>query len=171
MWTAQYFDFNAPRRLITSGGLGTMGFGLGASIGAQLGKPDCKVINIAGDGSFMMNCNELATAVKNNLPIVIVIMNNNVLGMVRQWQTLFFDGRYSNTTLDRKTDLVKLAEAFGAEGYRVTKKDELEGILEKALKSKGPVVIDYVIDNDKKVFPMVAPGAPINQIISEEDIK
>ena len=118
-----------------------------------------------------MNCNELATAVKNNLPIVIVIMNNNVLGMVRQWQTLFFDGRYSNTTLDRKTDLVKLAEAFGAEGYRVTKKDELEGILEKALKSKGPVVIDYVIDNDKKVFPMVAPGAPINQIISEEDIQ
>ena len=171
MWTAQYFDFNAPRRLITSGGLGTMGFGLGASIGAQLGKPDCRVINIAGDGSFMMNCNELATAVKNNLPIVIVIMNNNVLGMVRQWQTLFFDGRYSNTTLDRKTDLVKLAEAFGAEGYRVTKKDELEGILEKALKSKGPVVIDYVIDNDKKVLPMVAPGAPINQIISEEDIQ
>lgn len=171
MWTAQYFKFNAPRRLITSGGLGTMGFGLGASIGAQLGKPDCKVINIAGDGSFMMNCNELATAVKNNLPIVVVIMNNNVLGMVRQWQTLFFDGRYSNTTLDRKTDLVKLAEAFGAEGYRVTEKDELEGVLEKALKSKGPVVIDYVIDNDKKVFPMVAPGAPINQIISEEDIQ
>lgn len=171
MWTAQYFKFNDPRRLITSGGLGTMGFGLGASIGAQLGKPDCKVINIAGDGSFMMNCNELATAVKNNLPIVVVIMNNNVLGMVRQWQTLFFDGRYSNTTLDRKTDLVKLAEAFGAEGYRVTEKDELEGVLEKALKSKGPVVIDYVIDNDKKVFPMVAPGAPINQIISEEDIQ
>ena len=171
MWTAQYFKFNAPRSLITSGGLGTMGFGLGASIGAQLGKPDCKVINIAGDGSFMMNCNELATAVKNNLPIVVVIMNNNVLGMVRQWQTLFFDGRYSNTTLDRKTDLVKLAEAFGAEGYRVTEKDELEGALEKALKSKGPVVIDYVIDNDKKVFPMVAPGAPINQIISEEDIQ
>ena len=171
MWTAQYFKFNDPRRLITSGGLGTMGFGLGASIGAQLGKPDCKVINIAGDGSFMMNCNELATAVKDNLPIVVVIMNNNVLGMVRQWQTLFFDGRYSNTTLDRKTDLVKLAEAFGAEGYRVTEKDELEGVLEKALKSKGPVVIDYVIDNDKKVFPMVAPGAPINQIISEEDIQ
>lgn len=171
MWTAQYFKFNDPRRLITSGGLGTMGFGLGASIGAQLGKPDCKVINIAGDGSFMMNCNELATAVKNNLPIVVVIMNNNVLGMVRQWQTLFFDGRYSNTTLDRKTDLVKLAEAFGAEGYRVTEKDELEGVLQKALKSKGPVVIDYVIDNDKKVFPMVAPGAPINQIISEEDIQ
>lgn len=171
MWTAQYFKFNDPRRLITSGGLGTMGFGLGASIGAQLGKPDCKVINIAGDGSFMMNCNELATAVKNNLPIVVVIMNNNVLGMVRQWQTLFFDGRYSNTTLDRKTDLVKLAEAFGAEGYRVTEKDELEGVLQKALNSKGPVVIDYVIDNDKKVFPMVAPGAPINQIISEEDIQ
>ena len=171
MWTAQYHKFNSPRRLITSGGLGTMGFGLGAAIGAQFGRPECKVINIAGDGSFMMNCNELATAVKNELPIVVVVMNNNVLGMVRQWQTLFFDGRYSNTTLDRKTDLIKLAEAFGAEGHRVTEKSELEGILKNALKAKGPVVIDYVIDNDKKVFPMVAPGAPINQIITEEDFQ
>lgn len=171
MWTAQHVKFNSPRRLITSGGLGTMGFGLGASIGAQFGRPECKVINIAGDGSFMMNCNELATVVKNNLPIVVVVVDNNVLGMVRQWQTLFFDKRYSNTTLDRKTDLVKLAEAFGAEGYRVVEKDELEDVLKKALNATGPVVIDCVIDNDKKVFPMVAPGAPINQIISEEDIQ
>jgi len=122
MWTAQYYHFKKPRTFITSGGLGTMGFGLGAAIGAQFAKPECKVINIAGDGSFMMNCQELATAVQNKLPIVQVIMNNNVLGMVRQWQTLFFDGRYSNTTLDRQTDLVKLAEAFGAKGYRVNKK-------------------------------------------------
>ena len=170
MWTAQYYDFKKPRTFITSGGLGTMGFGLGAAIGAQFAKPECKVVNIAGDGSFMMNCQELATAVQNKLPIVQVIMNNNVLGMVRQWQTLFFDGRYSNTTLDRQTDLVKLAEAFGAKGYRVNKKEELHGILIEALASKTPVLIDYRIDNNKKVFPMVAPGAPINQIICEEDL-
>jgi acetolactate synthase-1/2/3 large subunit len=170
MWTAQYFNFSKPRTFISSGGLGTMGFGLGASIGAQFGSPKSKVINIAGDGSFMMNCQEIATAVKNNLPIVVVIMNNNVLGMVRQWQTLFFDGRYSNTTLDRQTDLVKLAEAFGATGYRVEERNQLEEILKKALESNGPVLIDYRIDYDKKVFPMVAPGAPINQIICEEDI-
>ena len=147
-----------------------MGFGLGAAIGAQFARPECKVINIAGDGSFMMNCQELATAVQNKLPIVQVIMNNNVLGMVRQWQTLFFEGRYSHTTLDRQTDLVKLAEAFGAKGYRVSKKQELRGILIEALASKTPVLIDYRIDNNKKVFPMVAPGAPINQIICEEDL-
>ncbi|MBD7911986.1 MULTISPECIES: biosynthetic-type acetolactate synthase large subunit [Clostridium] len=170
MWTAQYFNFRKPRTFISSGGLGTMGFGLGASIGAQFGKPGSKVVNIAGDGSFMMNCQELATAVKNNLPVVVVVMNNNVLGMVRQWQTLFFDGRYSHTTLDRETDLVKLAEAFGATGYRVVERNQLKGVLAKALNSKGPVLIDYRIDYDKKVFPMVAPGAPINQIICEEDI-
>ena len=170
MWAAQYYNFKKPRTLITSGGLGTMGFGLGASIGAQFGRPDCKVINIAGDGSFMMNCNEIATAVSNKLPIVIIVMNNNVLGMVRQWQTLFFDKRYSNTTLNRKTDLVKLAEAFGAEGYRVEEKSELQDVLNKALNAEGPVLIDYRIDSDKKVFPMVAPGAPINQIMTESDI-
>lgn len=169
MWAAQYYNFKKPRTLITSGGLGTMGFGFGASIGAQFGKPDCKVINIAGDGSFMMNCQEMATAVSNNLPLVVVVMNNNVLGMVRQWQTLFFDGRYSNTTLNRKTDLVKFAEAFGATGYRVTARSELEDILKKALKADGPVLIDYRIEEDKKVFPMVAPGAPINQIMTEDD--
>lgn len=171
MWTSQYYNFRKPRTFISSGGLGTMGFGLGAAIGAQFGKPECKVINIAGDGSFMMNCQELVTAVKNNLPVVVAIMNNNVLGMVRQWQTLFFDGRYSETTLDRPTDFVKLAEAFGAKGYRVEKRDDLEGILKEAIASKGPVLIDYAINNNKKVFPMVAPGAPINQIISEEDIQ
>lgn len=169
MWAAQYYNFKKPRTLITSGGLGTMGFGFGASIGAQFGKPDCKVINIAGDGSFMMNCQEMATAVSNNLPLVVVVMNNNVLGMVRQWQSLFFDGRYSNTTLNRKTDLVKFAEAFGATGYRVTARSELEDILKKALKADGPVLIDYRIEEDKKVFPMVAPGAPINQIMTEDD--
>lgn len=170
MWTAQYYNFKKPRTLITSGGLGTMGFGLGASIGAQFGKPNCKVINIAGDGSFMMNCQELATAVTNKLPLVVIVMNNNVLGMVRQWQTLFFDKRYSNTTLNRKTNLVKLAEAFGAEGYMVREKEDLDDVLEKALNAEGPVLIDYRIDSNKNVFPMVAPGAPINQIITESDL-
>ena len=170
MWTSQLYNFNKPRSFISSGGLGTMGFGLGASIGAQFGRPNSKVINIAGDGSFMMNCQELVTAVKNKLPIVVVIMNNNVLGMVRQWQTLFFDGRYSETTLDRPTDFVKLAEALGATGLRVTDRSELKPALEKAIASTEPVVIDYAINLDKKLFPMVAPGAPINQIITEEDI-
>ena len=169
MWTAQYFKFRRPRTFISSGGLGTMGYGLGACIGAQVGKPECKVINIAGDGSFGMNCNEIATAVSNKLPIVMIIMNNNALGMVRQWQTIFYEGRYSQTTLNRQTDFVKLAEAFGARGYRVTEKSQLEGVLEKALESKEPVLIDYVINNDKKVFPMVAPGAPISEIMTEED--
>ncbi|MGG7178892.1 biosynthetic-type acetolactate synthase large subunit [Clostridium paraputrificum] len=171
MWAAQYFNFKKPRTFISSGGLGTMGFGLGASIGAQMGRPECKVINIAGDGSFGMNCNELATAVTNKLPLVVIIMNNNSLGMVRQWQDFFYEARYSHTTLDRKTDFVKLAEAYGARGIRVTEKEELDSALKEALESKEPVVIDYVISNDKKVFPMVAPGAPINQIITEEDFQ
>ncbi|MFW2489495.1 biosynthetic-type acetolactate synthase large subunit [Clostridium chromiireducens] len=170
MWTAQYFNFRNERTFITSGGLGTMGYGLGAAIGAQVGKPDKRVINIAGDGSFGMNCNELVTAVKNRLPLIQVIMNNNCLGMVRQWQDFFYEGRYSQTTLDRPTDYVKLAEAFGAKAFRITEVDEIDYILRKALDSEGPVLIDYLINSDKKVFPMVAPGAPINQIISEEDI-
>ena len=167
MWAAQYFNFKNDRTFISSGGLGTMGYGLGAAIGAQIARPDMKVINIAGDGSFAMNCNEFATAVSNNLPIITVVMNNNVLGMVRQWQNLFYDRRYSQTTLNRKTDIVKLAEAFGGIGFRVVDRDQLEDVLDKALNSKKPVIIDYVIDCDKKVLPMVAPGAPINQIISE----
>ncbi|MGL4109392.1 biosynthetic-type acetolactate synthase large subunit [Clostridium sp. LP20] len=171
MWAAQYFNFKKPRTFISSGGLGTMGFGLGASIGAQMGRTECKVINIAGDGSFGMNCNELATAVTNKLPLVVIIMNNNSLGMVRQWQDFFYEARYSHTTLDRKTDFVKLAEAYGARGIRVTEKEELDSALKEAIESKEPVVIDYVISNDKKVFPMVAPGAPINQIITEEDFQ
>ncbi|NOW86438.1 acetolactate synthase-1/2/3 large subunit [Clostridium beijerinckii] len=170
MWTAQYFNFKSERTFITSGGLGTMGYGLGAAIGAQIGRLDKRVFNIAGDGSFGMNCNELVTAVKNNLPLIQVIMNNNCLGMVRQWQDFFYEGRYSETTLDRPTDYVKLAEAFGAKAFRITQVDEIDDILRKALDSEGPVLIDYLINSDKKVFPMVAPGAPINQIISEEDI-
>lgn len=167
MWAAMNFKFKKPRTFITSGGLGTMGYGLGAAIGAQTGKPYMRVINIAGDGSFGMNCNEFVTAVKNKLPIIEIVVNNNCLGMVRQWQTLFYEERYSETTLDRPTNYVKLAEAFGGKGIRVTKAEELKEALENALLSKMPVLIDYVIDTDKKAYPMVAPGAPINQIISE----
>ena len=170
MWAAQYFDYKTPRTFISSGGLGTMGYGLGASIGAQMVLKDKTVFNIAGDGSFGMNCNELATAVKNNLPVKVIIVNNNSLGMVRQWQNFFYEGRYSSTTLNRSTDFVKLVEAFGGKGYRVFEKEELVPVLKNALEYDGPVVIDYVIHNDKKVFPMVAPGAPINEIICEEDV-
>ena len=171
MWASQYFNYKTPKTFISSGGLGTMGFGLGASIGAQIAQRDKRVFNIAGDGSFGMNCNELVTVVKNNLPIIVIIMNNNSLGMVRQWQSFFYEERYSETTLNRATDFVKLAEAFGAKGLRVSKREDLEEILQDALNTNGPVVIDYIINNNKKVFPMVAPGAPINQIINEEDLK
>ena len=171
MWTAQYFNFKTPRTLISSGGLGTMGFGLGASIGVKVANPDKTVFNIAGDVSFGMNCNEFATAVKYNIPIKVIVMNNNALGMVRQWQSLFYEARYSQTTLDRATDFVKLAEAFGGVGFRVEKREELDDVLKEALAVNKPVIIDYRIDSDKKVFPMVAPGAPIHQIINEEDLK
>lgn len=171
MWTAQYFNFKTPRTLISSGGLGTMGFGLGASIGVKVANPDKTVFNIAGDGSFGMNCNEFATAVKYNIPIKVIVMNNNALGMVRQWQSLFYEARYSQTTLDRATDFVKLAEAFGGVGFRVEKREELDDVLKEALAVNKPVIIDYRIDSDNKVFPMVAPGAPIHQIINEEDLK
>lgn len=170
MWAAKYYKFRKPRSFISSGGLGTMGYGLGAAIGAQVALKDRRVINIAGDGSFGMNCNELVTAVKNNLPIIVIIFNNNSLGMVRQWQSLFYEERYSYTTLNRATDFVKLAEAFGGRGYRVFRKEDLKDVLTQALENKGPVVIDYVVDNDRKVFPMVAPGAAIDEIISEENI-
>ncbi|MBS6007416.1 MAG: acetolactate synthase large subunit [Clostridium baratii] len=170
MWAAQYFNTRKERSFLSSGGLGTMGYGIGASIGASFGRPNAKVINIAGDGSFGMNCNELATAVSNDLPIIVIVMNNNSLGMVRQWQCLFYEERYSETTLNRKTDFVKLAEAFGGVGYRITEREEVEPVLEEALNSKKLVVIDYVINSNKKVFPMVAPGAPINQIIDEENV-
>lgn len=171
MWTAQNYKFYKPRTFISSCELGTMGFGMGASIGAQMGNPKAVVFNIAGDGSFGMDCNEFATAVNFKLPVKVIVMNNNALGMVRQWQSLFYEGRYAETTLNRATDFVKLAEAFGGTGFRVEKPEELQEILEKALATDGPVIIDYKINSDDMVFPMVAPGAPINEIISKEDIK
>ena len=171
MWTAQNYKFYKPRTFISSCGLGTMGFGMGASIGAQMGNPKAVVFNIAGDGSFGMDCNEFATAVNFKLPVKVIVMNNNALGIVRQWQSLFYEGRYAETTLNRATDFVKLAEAFGGTGFRVEKPEELQEILEKALATDGPVIIDYKINSDDMVFPMVAPGAPINEIISKEDIK
>ncbi len=168
LWAAQFYKYTRPRQFISSGGLGTMGYGLGACIGAQIGSPEKKVINIAGDGSFRMNCNELATAVEYKLPVIIAILNNQVLGMVRQWQQLFYGGRYSATTIDRATDFVALAEAFGAVGIRVTKSEEVDAAFEEALASKDrPVLIDFVIDKDDKVFPIVPPGAPINELIEE----
>ena len=171
MWTAQNYKFYKPRTFISSGGLGTMGFGMGASIGAQVANPKAVVFNIAGDGSFGMDCNEFATAVNFKIPVKVILMNNNALGMVRQWQSLFYECRYAETTLNRATDFVKLAEAFGGTGFRVEKPEELQEVLEKALATDGPVIIDYKIDSDDMVFPMVAPGAPINKIISKEDIK
>ncbi len=167
IWTALFYKFTKPRSFLTSGGLGTMGFGLGASIGAQLALPEKRVFNIAGDGCFHMNCNELATAVKYNIPVIVVVLNNQVLGMVRQWQSLFYGERYSQTTLDRKTDIVKLAEAFGATGFNISKTEEVEEVLRKALNVEGPVVINCEIDRDEMVFPMVPPGAKIQDMILE----
>ncbi len=170
MWAAQYYKYKEPRMLLTSGGLGTMGYGLGASIGAQIGNPDKTVVNFAGDGCFRMNMNEIATAVREKLPLVEIIVNNHVLGMVRQWQTLFYGGRYSATVLDDGMDYVKLAEAMGAKAYRAESREEFSQALEKALAEKRPCVIDAIIDSDEKVWPMVAPGAPINEAFSEEDL-
>lgn len=164
MWTAQRYSFSHPRDFISSGGLGTMGFGMGAAIGAHLGTGK-KVALVTGDGSFGMNLNELATAVSNNIPLVILILNNGVLGMVRQWQTLFFDKHYSQTTLNRKTDFVKLAEAFGASGFRVSSLDDLKATLKKAFDMNSPVVIDCLIDKDEMVFPMLPPGGSIDEMI------
>ncbi|MGL5821498.1 MAG: biosynthetic-type acetolactate synthase large subunit [Sarcina sp.] len=168
MWTALNYKFKVPRSFVTSGGLGTMGFGLGAAIGAKFSTPEKKVILITGDGSFAMNCNELPTAIKNNLDITVILLNNNALGMVRQWQTLFYEQRYSNTTLDRKTDFVKLVESFGGKGYRVDLGDNSYEILKEAIDSKETTLVDYIINEDKKVFPMVAPGAPIKDIILDD---
>ena len=171
MWAAQFYKFKQGRQLITSGGLGTMGYGLGASMGAKMGMPDKTVINIAGDGCFRMNMNEIATAARYNIPIVQVVINNHVLGMVRQWQNLFYGQRYSNTTLNDQVDFVKLAEALGATGIRVTKKEEVAPAIKKAIELNAPVVIDCQIDSDDKVFPMVAPGAAIAEAFSEEDLQ
>ena len=171
MWTAQYYRFNRPGQLLTSGGLGTMGYGLGASIGAAIGNPGKKVFNIAGDGCFRMNMNEIATATRNKLPIVEVIMNNHVLGMVRQWQDLFYGKRYSNTVLDDGVDYCKLAEAMGAKGLRATSQKEFDDALAIAMKTDTPVVIDVIIGSDDKVWPMVAPGKPIAECFDESDLK
>ncbi len=171
MWAAQFYKYRAPRTLITSGGLGTMGYGLGASLGAKTAMPEKTVVNIAGDGCFRMNMNELATAVRYQIPVVEIVMNNSVLGMVRQWQTLFYGKRYSNTVLNDGVDFVKLAQAMGAEAFRITKCEEVEEVLKKAIALNKPVLIDCVIDSDDKVFPMVAPGAAIEDAFSVEDMK
>ena len=171
MWTAQYYKFKQPRQLLTSGGLGTMGYGLGACIGAKWGVPDKTVINIAGDGCFRMNMNEIATAVRYNIPIIQIVLNNHVLGMVRQWQTLFYGKRYSHTVLNDKMDFVKVAEGMGARAYRVTSKEELEPVLREAIEADEPVVIDCQIHCDDKVFPMVSPGAPIEDAFDANDLK
>ena len=165
MWVAQYYRFKKPRTYLTSGGLGTMGFGMGAAIGGCFASGCKRTILFTGDGSFGMNLNEMATAVSNNLPLVIIIFNNGVLGMVRQWQNTFYDQRYSQTTLNRKTDFVKLAEAFGASGYKAMDMDMFEDALKKAFATDGPVVIDCSINKDEKVLPMIPPGGSIDNII------
>ena len=170
MWAAQYYRYKNPRTFLSSGGLGTMGYGVGAAIGAKMGQPDKTVINIAGDGCFRMNMNEIATAARYNIPIIQVVINNHVLGMVRQWQTLFYDKRYSQTILNDQVDFVKVAEALGAVGIRVTKKQEMGPALEKAIALGRPVVIDCMIDCDDKVFPMVPAGAPIEAVFDQDDL-
>lgn len=171
MWAAQFYKYAKPRHFLTSGGLGTMGYGLGAAIGAQVANPDRIVVNIAGDGCFRMNMNEIATAVRQKLPLIQVVFNNHVLGMVRQWQDLFYEERYSATVLRDQVDFVKLAEAMGATGIRATTRAEFDAAFEQALAADGPVVLDCAIDSDDKVWPMVAPGAPISEAFSEEDLK
>lgn len=169
MWTAQYFHYTKPRTFLSSGGLGTMGYGLGACIGAQVGQPDKICFNISGDGCFRMNMNELATASRYNIPIIDVVINNHVLGMVRQWQTLFYGKRYSQTVLNDKVDFSTVAEALGCAAIRVTKKEEVQPALEKAIAMKCPVVIECMIPEDDKVFPMVPAGAPIAEVFDGDD--
>ena len=167
MWAAQFFKYTNPRTFISSGGLGTMGYGTGASIGAQIGCPDIPVVHIAGDGSFRMNCNELSTIAHYDVPVIIVIMNNTTLGMVRQWQTAFYEQRYSQTTLDRGPDFKLLAEAYGIKGYNVHSQEAFMLAFEEALKEHKPAVLNCFIDMDEKVLPMVAPGAAIDDLILE----
>ena len=170
MWAAQYYKYSRPRTLLTSGGLGTMGYGLGACIGAKMGRPDKICINIAGDGCFRMNMNELATASRYNIPIIQVVINNHVLGMVRQWQTLFYGKRYSQTVLNDDVDFCKVAEGLGCEAIRVTKREEAAPAIEKAIALGRPVLIDCIIPEDDKVFPMVPAGAPISEAFDASDL-
>ncbi len=171
MWAAQFYQYTEPRTFLSSGGLGTMGYGLGACIGAKVGKPDKICVNIAGDGCFRMNMNELATASRYNIPIIQVIINNHVLGMVRQWQTLFYEKRYSQTVLTDKVDFVKVSEGLGCEAIRVTKKEEVAPAFERAIALNKPVVIECIIEEDDKVFPMVPAGAAISDAFDADDLK
>lgn len=170
MWAAQYYKYTEPRTFLSSGGLGTMGYGLGACIGAKMGRPDKICVNIAGDGCFRMNMNELATASRYNIPIIQVVINNHVLGMVRQWQTLFYDHRYSQTVLNDKVDFCKVAEGLGCMAIRVTSKEEVAPAFEKAIAANCPVLIECMIQEDDKVFPMVPAGAPISDAFDEDDL-
>ncbi len=171
MWAAQHYKYTRPRQLLSSGGLGTMGFGLGACMGAKVGMPENITINIAGDGCFRMNLNEVATAARYNIPIIEVVINNHVLGMVRQWQTLFYDKRYSNTILNDGVDFVKVAEALGATGMRATNLGEFEDALKKAIELNKPVVIECLIDQDDKVWPMVAAGQALETCFDKNDLE
>lgn len=171
MWAAQYYKYTEPRTFISSGGLGTMGYGVGACIGAKIGKKENITINIAGDGCFRMNMNEIATAARYNIPIIQVVINNHVLGMVRQWQTLFYDHRYSNTILNDNVDFVKVAEALGATGIRATNLAEFEDAMRKAIELNAPVVIDCIINEDDKVWPMVPAGQPLENCFDDKDIE
>ncbi len=171
MWASQYYRYSKPRTFLSSGGLGTMGYGLGACIGAKTGLPDKICVNIAGDGCFRMNMNELATASRYNIPIIQIIINNHVLGMVRQWQTLFYDKRYSQTVLTDKVDFVKVAEGLGCKAIRVTKMEEVAPALEEAIAADGPVVLDCIIAEDDKVFPMVSPGSSISDVFDADDLE
>lgn len=171
MWAAQYYKYSEPRTFLSSGGLGTMGYGLGACIGAKMGRPDKICINIAGDGCFRMNMNELATASRYQIPIIQVVINNHVLGMVRQWQTLFYDKRYSQTVLDDGVDFCMVAKGLGCEAIRVTKKEEVAEAIQKAISLKKPVLIECLIPEDDKVFPMVPAGAPISDVFDATDLK
>ncbi|MGN0438794.1 MAG: biosynthetic-type acetolactate synthase large subunit [Lachnospiraceae bacterium] len=170
MWAAQMYKYKEPRQLLTSGGLGTMGYGVGAAIGAKVGQRDKIVVNIAGDGCFRMNMNEIMTATRYNIPIIQVVINNHVLGMVRQWQTLFYDKRYSNTILNDDADFVKISEGMGALAFRATTVEEFEDVFKKAVESNRPCVIEAVIGEDDKVWPMVAAGQPISTCFSQEDL-
>jgi acetolactate synthase-1/2/3 large subunit len=167
MWVAQFYKFNRPRTHITSGGLGTMGFGFPAAMGAKFARPNEMVVCVSGDGSFQMNMQELATAVENNMDLKIVLINNEHHGMVRQWQTLFFNKNYSASHFEVLPDFVKLAESFGAKGLRVTRPDRLEATLKEGLYTEGVVLIEVVVDYEEMVYPMIAPGGAMNEMILE----